>query len=98
MVLAHGPDPFLQPFAFEPQCAEDIIHAFAGVREQQEARVASRTQLDLMGATGAIDAAVSAALNQAGFSFGELLAKFVHQDVADLQADDGRIVPPVLEE
>ncbi|MEG3082034.1 hypothetical protein U1707_00120 [Sphingomonas sp. PB2P12] len=87
---AFGSSLRLEQFAFTAHCAEDAIRAFAEVREQQEGRAAGRAELDRIGASGKIDAVVSGALDQAGFNFAEILAKFRDQDVVDLKAADGR--------
>lgn len=87
---AFGKSLRLEPFAFEAVCAEDAVHAFAEVREQQEVRAAARAELDRIGASGMIDAVVSAALDQAGFDFADILAKFRDADTVDLKDAAGR--------
>lgn len=87
---AFGKSLRLESFSFEAVCAEDAVRAFAGVCEQQEGRAAVRAELDRIGASGRIDAVVSAALDQAGFDFTDVLAKFRDTDVVDLKDSAGR--------
>lgn len=71
--LAYGRSLQLEPFEFCAESAEDVMHAFAGIAEEQARNKDNRDWLDHIGATGRIDSVVVAALGEAGLDLPEVL-------------------------
>ena len=58
---------------FDADCAADVDEVFGDDREVQEKRLARRTALDAVGATGRIDSVVVNAIREAGHDVAEVL-------------------------
>lgn len=83
--LALGRSLRLEPFAFEAECADDVLRAFEGIAEEQARRTTRRAELDEIGATGTIDSVVVAALGAAGVDLPQVLTTL--RDSEDWIAD-----------
>lgn len=79
---------------FDAECAEDVVRAFAAMREQQEQLLAMRERLARAGGDVMIDSVTLAALEDAGVSPTKAIADLRDSDVPIIDVDvrHGRMV------
>lgn len=94
-------DPLLDAgrIEFHAESAEDVVRAFADMREEQEQRLAMRQRLAQVGADVMFDAVTLAALEDAGIAPADAIGAMRNSDIPiiDLDVRHGRMVLYVRE-